>query len=130
MGASTKKEFSNVTRIDWGHGDPSGEPLIGSGQPLPDQYKTVYKAQTLGEGTTKDQLSLMKRTQKPVTDKPFIPEKPQRERTMQFKENFPGGETEFPRSNPNGTRSMIADIGASLVHCTPDAPAVRRKDRK
>lgn len=125
VGAENKKEYARVNRIDWGHGDHSEEPLIG-GTVLPDQYKTVYKQQQLGEGTTRDQLSLMKRTQKPVPDKPKDDRKPQRS-TMQFKENF---SNEAPQRSISGTRSLIADLGEALVHIAPDAPSVRRKNKK
>lgn len=126
IGAESKKEFTKVNRIDWGHGDHSEEPLIG-GTALPDQYKSVYQSQTLGEGTQREQLSLMKRTMKPIPDKPVEEKKPQRH-AMQFKENFP--ETTAGQRNPNGTRSLIADLGASLVHIAPDPPAIRRKTKK
>lgn len=130
VGIESVKEFAKVSRIDWGHGGSHEEPLIG-GAAFPDQYKTVYKAQTLGEGTTRDQLSLMKRTQKPVPIQPVDDRKPQRI-SNHFKENFPDDFGEEPKRyfNPNGTRSMVADLGASLVHCTPDPPPVRRKMKK
>ena len=125
VGSECKKEFATVTRIDWGHGDHSEEPLIG-GKLLDDQYKTVYKAQTLGEGTSREQLSLMKRTMKPIPDKPVEDTKPRRS-ANHFKENFPAaGPSE---RSMNGTRSYVADLGDSLVHLTPDLPKVRRKTR-
>lgn len=123
VGAESRKEFACVNRIDWGHGDHSEEPLIG-GTALPDQYKTVYKQQQLGEGTSREQMSLMKRTQKPVPDKPRDSRKPQRT-ALQFKENFPD---QAPQRSVNGTRSLIADLGEALVHIAPDPPPVRTKN--
>ena len=125
IGAESKKEFTKVNRIDWGHGDHSDEPLIG-GTAMPDQYKSVYTSQTLGEGTQREQLSLIKRTMKPIPDKPVEDKKPQRQ-AVHFKENFP--EITPEQRNPSGTRSLIADLGESLVHIAPDPPAVRRKTK-
>lgn len=125
VGAESRKEFSTVTRIDWGHGDHSDEPLIG-GTALPDQYKSVAMQLQLREGTGREQLSLMKRSMKPIPEKPRDDVKPQR--AAQFKENFPQAPA-GSQWKPNGTRSCISDLGESLVHIAPDPPQIRRKTK-
>lgn len=124
IGNDGKSEYSRVTRIDWGHNEDEGVPLIG-GPALPDQYKSVYKSQTLGEGTSRDQLSLMKRTMKPVPTHPVEDKKPHRA-AVNFKESF-SEQPKYSDRGPTGTRSLVSDLGDSLAHICPDPPPVRRK---
>ncbi len=125
-GTEEREQFSKVTRIHYDRPDPEGDkPLIG-GIGLEDQYKTNYMSQTLGEGTDRSQLSLIKRTQRVVIDpsKSIVHKNEQvQNKSVQFKDSFPATQSGSNERNterfPPQSKSLIANISDSLLDLKP-----------
>lgn len=142
VGSDEIPQFSRITRINYPREEDGEGPLIGGVQVDLDMYKTNYKSQTIGDTTSRSQLTLMRRMQKPVPEHAPQPEDPYEAymASAKFRAGFsatggPEGSvarTQPPISDriPNGRTSLIANIADSLVHLTPDPPKPTRHSRK
>lgn len=140
VGSDEIPRFSRINKINYPRLEDGEGPLIGGAEKDFDMYKTSYKSQTIGEGTSRAQLTLMRRMQKPAAEYVPPPEDPYEAylASSKFKAGF--GATEGPSTStsrppvsdriPSGRASFISNIADSLVHITPDPPKATRYTRK